>query len=76
MKIPKYVDKLIERRMELALQLAVVSHKLDKWLEKNGIPLGDDYTLAGCMIYCEPCTAAKCVRYDIENFERNKTNEV
>lgn len=65
MKIPKYIDRLLERRTRLAEQLTEVSSKLDDWLEKNGMPLGNDYTLTGCMIYCEPAAAERCVREDI-----------
>jgi len=65
MKIPKYIDKLLKRRTKLAEQLAIVGTNLDEWLEKNGIPINNDYTLTGCMIYCEPATAEKCVREDI-----------
>lgn len=65
MKIPKYIDRLLKRRTKLAEQLAMVSSELDEWLEKNGIPTGNDYTLTGCMIYCEPYNAEGCVRDDI-----------
>ena len=35
MKIPKYVERLIERRERLAWELISVSAKLDEWLEKT-----------------------------------------
>lgn len=71
MKIPKYIDKLIERRMKLAFELMDVSTQLDNWLEKNGFDLSEmsDYTITGCMIYCEPAAAASNVRRDILNKE-------
>lgn len=69
MKIPKYIDKLIDKRQNLAVKLAEVSAELDEWLMNNGIHLGEEYTCTGCMIYCEPCTAARCVREDILNKE-------
>ena len=62
MKIPKYIDRLLERRTKLAEQLNFVSTELDEWLENNGIPTGNDYTRTGCMIYCEPYTAEGRVR--------------
>lgn len=65
MKIPKYVDGLLKRRTRLAVQLANISSELDDWLEKNGILVGNDYTLTGYMIYCEPAGAEQCVREDI-----------
>lgn len=65
MKIPKYVDKLIEQRAKLAIDLMSVSSELDDWLEKNNVPMGADYTCTGCMIYAEPYAAAELVRKDI-----------
>lgn len=69
MKIPKYVERLIQRRERLAWELTAVSSDLDAWLERNNISTGTDYTSTGCMIYCEPSTAAKLVREDILNKE-------
>lgn len=69
MKIPKYVERLIQRRERLAWELTEVSSDLDEWLEKNNISTGTDYTSTGCMIYCEPSTAARLVREDILNKE-------
>lgn len=70
MKIPKYIDVLIQRRMKLAMKLQDVSSQLDDWLIEQGISTQNDYMQTGCMIYCEPHTAAECVREDIENFEK------
>lgn len=72
MKIPKYVQNLIIQRERLADKLMNVSSELDEWLEKQGIPLGAEYTMTGCMIYCEPLSARKCVEEDILNFEKEK----
>lgn len=69
MRIPKYVERLIKRRERLAWELMEASSNLDDWLEKNGIPIGNDYTTTGCLIYCEPDIAAECVRKDILNKE-------
>lgn len=69
MKIPKYVQKLIDDRCNLAVKLFEVSSKLDNWLEKNNISLDGDYTRTGCMIYIEPDTARECVMQDILNKE-------
>lgn len=65
MEIPRYIDKLIKRRQILAERLAEVCTELDDWLDKNGIECDGDYTRTGCMIYCEPYVAARCVREDI-----------
>ena len=69
MRIPKYVERLIQRREQLAWELMKVSSDLDEWLERNNISIGTDYTSTGCMIYCEPEIAAKLVREDILNKE-------
>lgn len=71
MKIPKYVDNLIDRRARLAYELAETCVELDNWLEAHGFNLTQmsDYTISGCMIYCEPDTAAESVRNDILNKE-------
>lgn len=65
MKIPKCIDKLIKRRTKLAERLMEVCTELDDWLDKNDIECDGDYTRTGCMIYCEPIVAEKCVREDI-----------
>ena len=68
-KIPKYVEKLIQRREKLAWELMKVSAELDEWLEKNDLLELNAYTNTGCMIYCEPDVAASMVRQDILNKE-------
>lgn len=63
MEIPKKIQKLLDRRERLAIDLAVISSELDEWLEKNGANLCDpdikDSTVSGCVIYCEPWFAKK-----------------
>lgn len=72
MEIPKKIQKLIEKREKLALELMEVISKLDSWLEENGADLTDsditDSTLTGCMIYCEPENA----RINVEDYIKNK----
>lgn len=69
MKIPKKIDKLLDRA-KLALELMCVNHELDSWLESKGGDLTDpeitDSTVSGCMIYCEPHNANEQVRRYIE----------
>lgn len=71
MEIPKKVQKLLDRRERLAMELMDVSSQLDSWLEKNGADLTDselvDSTLTGCMIYCEPGNA----KYNVEDYIQN-----
>lgn len=72
MEIPKKIQKLIEKREKLALELMEVTSKLDSWLKENGADLTDsdltDSTLTGCMIYCEPGNA----RINVEDYIKNK----
>lgn len=72
MEIPKKIQKLLDRREKLALDLMAVTSKVDSWLETNGADLTDsdltDSTLSGCMIYCEPGNA----RINVEDYIKNK----
>lgn len=72
MEIPKKIERLLDRRQDLAIDLMDVSSKLDSWLEENGADLTDsdltDSTITGCMIYAEPWNA----KQNVENYIRNK----
>ena len=68
MKIPKQIEKLIERRTKLAEDLNSVELTLDNWIEEHGGELDDpdicDSVRSGCMLYCEPGNAAnKVLKY-------------
>lgn len=41
MRIPKNIQKIIDRREMLAMELTNTCDKLDSWLEKNGADLTD-----------------------------------
>lgn len=41
MEIPKRVQKLLDRREQLAMNLVSVTNELDSWLEANGADLTD-----------------------------------
>lgn len=67
-KIPKYVEKLLERRERLALELMGVSTELDKYCKRIGIPECDE---GACLcsdvrIYIQPWNAKKVTREAIE----------
>ena len=72
MEIPKKVQKLLDKRVKLTMELIVTENELDKWLISHGADLTDpdlsDSTLSGCMIYCEPATA----KTNVEDYIRNK----
>lgn len=71
MEIPKKIQRLLDRRERLAMDLMCVTSELDSWLIKNGADLTDsdltDSTLTGCMIYCEPANAKSNVEDYIKN---------
>ena len=71
MNIPKKIEKLLDKREKLAMELLSVNKELDDWLENKGADLTDasicDGVLSGCMIYCEPWTAKMIVRDYIKN---------
>ena len=71
MEIPKKIQKLIDKREKLAMDLIDACNALDNWLEKNGADFTDsdliDSTLTGCMIYREPKNAKSNVVDYIKN---------
>ena len=71
MKIPKYIENILNRREQLAYQLNECNVKLDYWLEKNGADFSDkdicDAVISGCMIYAEPTTAKDLIIDYIQN---------
>ena len=65
MRIPKYIDKLIDRRARLAGELIGVCGELDDWLEKNGIEAEMEDTRGGVEIYVNPYSSAERIRQAI-----------
>lgn len=72
MEIPKKVQKLLDKRVKLAMELIATEDELDKWLIDNGADMTDcslaDSILSGCMMYCEPASA----KINVEDYIRNK----
>lgn len=72
MEIPKKIQKLLDKRENLAEKLIIVSADLDTLLEKNGADFNDpdlmDSTSSGCRIYYEPTG----VKVDVEAYIKNK----
>lgn len=64
MKIPKYVEKLIERRAKLADDLNSVDNQLTSWLEKNNLlDKVEEYdVMTGCEMYVNPYASADRIR--------------
>ena len=69
MKIPKYVQKLIDRRCKLADELAEVSYALDVWLDENKIQCEMYDTHTGVEIYCNPYSSKQRIINAILNKE-------
>ena len=71
MKIPKRIQKILDRREKIAFDLIHLERELDDWLESKGVDLGDpdisDAVLSGCMIYTEPDSAKSQVEVYIKN---------
>lgn len=65
MKIPKYVEELIQRRLQYAEMLNSVASQLDDWLIANSIECSPDSWQTGCAIYADPGSAAEDVRQSI-----------
>lgn len=73
MEIPKRIENLIDKRWDLAERLNSADAELCEWMEQQGMNLLEmtDFTRTGCMMYCEPATAAKLTRDAIENYTLN-----
>ena len=69
MKIPKYVQKLIDRRCKLADELAEVSYALDVWLDENRIQCETYDTHTGIEIYFDPYSSKQRIINAILNKE-------
>ena len=71
MKIPKKIQKILDRRKKLAFDLIRLNCELDNWLENKGVDLGDpdisDSVLSGCLIFTEPDGAKNQVEEYIKN---------
>ena len=74
-QIPKYVEKLLDRREKLASQLISACCEVDEYCERIGVPICDDEAClcTDIMIYCEPW-AAKVKTRDaiIKQLEKNR----
>lgn len=62
MKMPKYIEKLIDRRAGLAVLLSHADHKLGDWLEKNGVDVEECDIYGGCEMYVNPWSSAERIK--------------
>jgi len=76
-QIPKYVEKLLDRREKLASQLINACCEVDEYCERIGIPICNNIDetclCTDVMIYCEPWAAKEKTREAIINqLEKNR----
>lgn len=62
MKIPKYIDKLLDRRANLASLLNSVDCEITKWIDKNDIEAESCDYATGCEMYANPYASADRIR--------------
>lgn len=67
MQIPKKIEKLIEKRIELAIKLDNVCGELDEWLDKNDIETENEDSHGGVEIYVNPHDSGERIRKAILN---------
>lgn len=67
MKIPKYIDELLDRRAKLAELLNTVDYKVTKWIDEHGIEVEDYDYATGVEMYANPYASADRIRKAIEN---------
>lgn len=66
MKCPKYILKLLDKRIKSAFNLRDADTKLVEWLEKNNIEVEGYDILGGCEMYVNPYNSAERIRAAIE----------
>ena len=66
MKIPKYIDELIKRRVRAANMLVQTDYELYVWLEKNNIKPDESCYFGGIQVITNPENAANEVRRAIK----------
>ena len=69
MKIPKYINKLLDRRVRLAEDLNSVDCKITKWITNNNIEVEEYEYNTGVEMYANPYASADRIRKAIENKE-------
>ena len=62
MKIPKYIDKVLEKRAKAAADFIDADSKIVKWLDKNDIAVSADHILTGACSLCEPYSSIEHIR--------------
>lgn len=69
MRIPKYIDELLDRRARLAMLLNYVDCEVTKWIDKHGIEVESYDYATGCEMYANPYESADRIRKAIKTKE-------
>lgn len=67
MRIPKYIEKLINTRANLASQFNNADYRLSKWLDKNGIKADNCDFHGGVEALVNPWASADRIKQAIED---------
>ena len=62
MEIPRKIEKLIERRTRLAVQLDNVCNELDEWLDTHNIEVENEDSHGGVEIYVNPYDSGERIK--------------
>lgn len=62
MKIPKYIDMLLEKRAKSAMDFMNCDSKIVEWLEKNNVEVSTDHILSGACSLIEPYSSINHIR--------------
>lgn len=60
--IPKYVDKLLEKRAKAAEKFIEADSQIVEWLEKNSIVVDEIHINTGACSICEPYLSIDAIR--------------
>lgn len=66
MKIPKRIEKMIDRRARIASDLNAIDYELAKWLEDNKIEAQEYDYCSGIEMYANPYASAERIKQAIE----------
>ena len=66
MKIPKYIDELLDRRARCAESFIECDSKIAEWLENNNIDVSPDDIRTGACSLVEPWGSIDAIRRCIE----------
>lgn len=76
MKIPKYVDKILVHRRNVAKAFMNYDNALTTWMESQGIDCTNEEIIdclrTGAISICEPSTAERVIRDYIKKYEKSE----